>query len=167
MIDMPSIRSIALLILGSVALSRSHFILQIPESLGFDDDMEMMEPCGGFNATSRAVVTNWPVSGGVMSLLAAHDKSTFQIQAALLSNLNQWVPLSHNVSLTGGGSFCEPHVAGIKDWVGKDAVLRVVMQADEEEGTMYQCAAITFKDGNPQSLPSDCKNATGIIATWL
>ncbi|KAH8879300.1 hypothetical protein GQ53DRAFT_756110 [Thozetella sp. PMI_491] len=60
------------LLLSALSPAWAHFVLQIPTSLGFDDDAEADSPCGGFNATDRTNVTNFPIKGGAVGVLTTN-----------------------------------------------------------------------------------------------
>ncbi len=93
-------------------------------------------PCGGFNATDRTNVTEVSVAGAPVALITTHDESTFVFNAAKLSDLSHWVPLTMELHQTGEGDFCEPLVPGLKGWVGQDAVLQIVQNSTM--GVLYQ-----------------------------
>ena len=128
--------STAVLLAGLSAYARAHFVLEIPTSLGFDDEAETEAPCGGFNPRLRTNVTDWPIKGSAIGVLTTHDEATWEYKAALLSNLNHWVPLTRVLSQTGVGEFCEPIIPGKKSWVGQRAVLQVIQHGDD--GDLYQ-----------------------------
>ncbi|KAK1763047.1 hypothetical protein QBC33DRAFT_500201 [Phialemonium atrogriseum] len=159
----PSLSTI--LFLGAVTLSKAHFVLQIPTSLGFDDDAETESPCGGFDPQKRNNVTLWPVGGSAVGLLTTHSEATWDFKAAFLSDLETWVPLTGVLHQTGVGSFCEPVVPGDESWVGEEAVLQVVQHG--HDGDLYQCAAIKFVEGWPTSTPAGCVNDSRIDLSWL
>jgi len=119
------------------SVSTAHFILNIPTSLGFDDDNEGVAPCGGFNIRNRNTVTNWKVKGDTIAVLTTHEESTWEYRVALLSNLHHWVHLTPTLNQTGEGDFCEPTIPGIGgSWLNKPAVLQVIQHGDD--GALYQ-----------------------------
>ncbi|KAH8650806.1 hypothetical protein BGZ60DRAFT_436689 [Tricladium varicosporioides] len=154
-----------LLFLSAALITEAHFVLQTPISLGFDDDAEGTSPCGGFAATGRTNVTNWPTGGSAINVLTTHSTATWEFKAARLSNLNHWVSLTRNLTQSGVGTLCEPKIPGRKQWEGDAAVLQVIQHRDD--GALYQCAAIKFVRGPVAATPPDCVNSTGIAATWL
>lgn len=118
----------------------AHFILNIPTSLGFDDDNEGNGPCGGFNATNRDVVTNWHIKGDTIAVLTTHESVTWEYKAALVSDLNNWVHLTPTLNQTGVGDFCEPTVPGLGGrWLNKPVVLQVIQHGPD--GLLYQVRA--------------------------
>ncbi|KAK0713313.1 hypothetical protein B0T26DRAFT_648601 [Lasiosphaeria miniovina] len=162
----PSVLTQALVLFAGLAsVCKAHFVLQIPTSLGFDDEAEGEFPCGGFNAHSRNNVTLWPVEGSAVSVLTTHSEATWEFKAALLSDLGHWVRVNRVLSQTGVGDFCEPAIPVKASWAGKRGVLQVVQHGDD--GDLYQCAAVKFVHGGPASPPAGCINDTVIAAHWL
>jgi hypothetical protein len=139
---LPTLPSAAFLLLALSAVTKSHFVLQVPTSLGFDDDAEGTGPCGGFDATTRTNVTNWPIKGGSIGVLTTHTEVTWEFKAALVSNLNNWVSLTPVLHQTGVGLFCEPTIPGKASWVGKKAVLQVIQHGDD--GDLFQVSYLAF-----------------------
>ncbi|KAH8655022.1 hypothetical protein BGZ60DRAFT_337784, partial [Tricladium varicosporioides] len=151
-------------LLATTAITAAHFVLQSPTSLGFDDEAEGTSPCGGFAATGRTNVTNWPTGGSAVNLLTTHSTATWEFRAARLNDLKIWVPLTRNLTQKGVGTLCEPQIPGKKEWEGQDGVLQVVQHG--HDGDLFQCAAIKFIKGPAAAVPADCVNSTGITATW-
>ncbi|KAG4434228.1 hypothetical protein IFR05_010298 [Cadophora sp. M221] len=148
-------------------VAEAHFQLAIPTSLGFDDDLEGVAPCGNFEPSIRTNATDFPISGGNVGLFTSHSTSNLEFKAALTTNLTQWVSLTPVLSQSGLGYFCEPQIPGPKAWEGKSAVLQVIQTA--HHGALYQCAAIKFVKAvvGPTQIDPRCKNATGSAAVWL
>jgi hypothetical protein len=86
---------------GLLSVANGHFVLQLPTSLGFDDEREGEFPCGGFSPHSRTNVTLWPVKGFAVSVLTTHSEATWEYKAALLSDLYHWVRVTKVLSQTG------------------------------------------------------------------
>jgi len=126
----------ALSLLGLAASATAHFVLSIPTSLGWDDDLQPNAPCGGFTATDRTNVTQFPVKGGPVALITTHDESQFEFKAAKLSDPTKWISLTPTLHQIGEGDFCEPLVPGPKDWIGQDAVLQIIQNS--VMGVLYQ-----------------------------
>lgn len=131
-----SLELTTVLALGLSIVADAHFVLQIPTSLGFDDDMENMAPCGGFDATMRMNVTSWPIAGGNVGILTVHPNVTWEFKAALSKNLTAWTSLTPVLNQTGVGEFCEPQIPAPKGWVGQDGVLQVTQHGPE--GDLFQ-----------------------------
>ncbi len=128
--------AVAVVVAGLAAVARAHFVLEVPTSVGWDDDLQDQGPCGGFNATDRTNVTDFAVSGSPVALITTHDESSFEYRAAKLSNITHWVSLTQMLMQKGEGDFCEPLIPGIKEWVGQDAVLQLIQRS--VMGTLYQ-----------------------------
>ncbi|KAK1763048.1 hypothetical protein QBC33DRAFT_460267 [Phialemonium atrogriseum] len=142
----------------------SHFVLQVPASIGFSDSLEGTGPCGSFDITSRTGESNWPVAGAPIQVITTHPHADWQIRAALLNDTSAFRNLVPNVSQGGIGTFCLPAVPGIAEWEGLEAVMQMTQHA--VDGALYQCAAIKFVSGSAASVPGTCKNSTGITATF-
>jgi hypothetical protein len=128
-------------ILTLLSLSSGHFVLQSPTSLGFDDENESVAPCGSFNPTDRSTgVTDWPVGGSAVNVLTTHTSTTWEFNAALVSDPGVWVPLTPSLKQTGVGTFCEPGIPGVAAWVGRDAVLQVLARGPD--GVLYQVCGL-------------------------
>ncbi|KAH7327213.1 hypothetical protein BKA65DRAFT_369781, partial [Rhexocercosporidium sp. MPI-PUGE-AT-0058] len=152
------------------AVVTSHFILQVPLSLGFDDVKEIISPCDGFNPLDRSGgVTDWPVAGSSVMVLSTHLNVMWEFNAALLSDIAAgtptWRPITLQLAQQGVGSFCEPQIPGPREWVGLDAVLQIIQHAPD--GALYQCAAIRFQDLPFAGPDPSCMNDTGIAAQWI
>jgi hypothetical protein len=120
------------------SLTRAHFVLQSPASLGYDDAKEIQGPCGGYDAKDRSKgVTDWPVDGMWVSLLSTHQNVKWDISAALVGDGDlQWVPLVGQFGQDGVGTVCFERVPGNPNWVGKDAVVQLVQHA--VDGMLHQ-----------------------------
>jgi hypothetical protein len=116
-------------------LAHAHFILTSPPSLGFDEEAGGESPCGGFEV-GTAPTTPFPVGGGGVALLTTHTKATWQFNVALGPDFDLFVPVTPRLAQGGVGDFCEPAIPGRADWVGRKAVLQVVM--DGHDGLLYQ-----------------------------
>jgi hypothetical protein len=126
-----------IVIMAFSTMASTHFILTIPTSLGFDDDNEVVTPCGGFNATNRDVVTNWHIKGDVIAVLTTHEAVTWEYKAALISDLDRWIHLTPTLNQTGVGDFCEPTIPGLGGrWLNKPVVLQVIQHGPD--GILYQ-----------------------------
>ncbi|KAF2475595.1 uncharacterized protein BDR25DRAFT_340289 [Lindgomyces ingoldianus] len=143
----------------------AHFVLQLPPSLGFNDVKEGEGPCGSFSINNRDKVTEWPVGGYPISLLTTHTKAKLTYWTALANSTDKLVDLIPQMNQMGVGDFCLPTVPGKKEWVGQDAVVQIVQEA--ADGSLYQCAAVKFTDGDAAAVPSSCKNSTGVQATFI
>lgn len=105
-----------LAILAFSAIAKAHFVLQTPFSLGFDDEQEGVAPCGSFDPTDRSVaVTEWPIAGAPVGVISTHLDVEWEYNAALISDVTNFVPLTLHLHQTGVGSFCEAQIPGNPD----------------------------------------------------
>lgn len=161
-------KSPAQAVLGVVALAagaaHAHFVLQIPTSLGYDDEKLLESPCGSFNPLDRSKgVADWPVLGQAVSVISTHGNVEWEVNAALIpegGGALEWVPIVVPFRQQGVGFVCFESVPGHPDWVGRDAVVQLVQHA--VDGNLHQCAAVKFVAGGPGSVPGDCENTSGV-----
>lgn len=133
------------------AVVASHFVLQVPLSLGFNDTNEIISPCDSFDPLDRSGgVTDWPVAGSSIVVLTTHLDVVWEFKAALLSDVAAgapiWRPITLQLSQQGVGTFCEPQIPGPLEWVGLDAVLQIVQHAPD--GLLYQVYISRFSKFN-------------------
>ena len=131
-------RRAILLVAGTATLALGHFVLQVPTSLGFNDELEGTGPCGGLDIASRSNVTNWPLAGGPIQLITTHPDARWEIKAALASDTNTFKSLIPTITQRGIGTFCLPAVPGVAEWTGKDAVIQLTQRA--ADGALYQAS---------------------------
>ncbi|KAK6533641.1 hypothetical protein TWF694_002576 [Orbilia ellipsospora] len=149
-------------------LGTCHFVLNSPPTIGFSDEDEGVYPCGSFDVTSRETVTDFPDGGVAISLTSSHPQTVWYYRAALLneSTANRWISLGSAIAQTGLGGFCSLGVKlpGSVDWEGLDGVLQVV--ANQPDGWLFQCSAVTFTSGAATDPDSSCKNSSGVTAVY-
>lgn len=115
----------------------AHFVLQLPVSLEYIDVCEASAPCDTFDPTNRSTgVIDWPLGGYPVLVLTTHPNVTWEINAALLSDVTTWAPLVPVLHQVGVGYFCEPQIPGKAEWVGKEAVFQMAQHAPD--GVLYQ-----------------------------
>ena len=113
-------------------------MLQYPLSLGYDDALEATGPCDTFDPTARTDASNFIVEGEAILVLTTHPNVTWNINAALVSDPTNFVPITEDVWQKGVGYFCfSPIVPSIPaSWIGQPAVLQLRQHAPD--GTLYQ-----------------------------
>jgi hypothetical protein len=131
------------LLLAFTTLAVAHFVLEVPTLIGYEDIKEGTPPCGAFDITSRAAVTEWPLAGASLKIISTHPRAQYTIQPTLLSdataasggnfNFTKMVPF---VTQSGRGGLRPLAVPGIAAWEGKDAVVQVIQEATDEQ--LYQ-----------------------------
>ena len=136
-----SIMAICLLAL-LVAQSTSHFLLNYPPTIGFDDDLEGQAPCGSFTIDFlKDNVTNFHVDGDAIALTSTHPMATWLFRATLdQSGTGNWTTLLPAVSQTGLGAYCERAVTVPSNWAGSKGVIQVVQ--DAVDGLLYQVSSL-------------------------
>lgn len=131
--------SVALLLSAFVGPSTSHFLLNYPPSIGFDDSLEGTAPCGGFKvdfATDN--VTDFHVGGDALAMTSIHPQATWLFRAAVgeAATPGNWTTLLPAVQQTGIGDYCEQAVTVPADYAGQKGVISVVQ--DAPDGFLYQ-----------------------------
>ncbi|KAJ9137048.1 Expression library immunization antigen 1 [Pleurostoma richardsiae] len=140
-------------------LASAHFTLDLPETIGFDEDKEATGPCGGFTPDfSSDNVTDFHVGGDAVALTLAHPQANWLFRGTLdQTGSSNWTQLFPIVQQSGIGAFCEPAITAPESWAGQKGIVGVV--ADAPDGLLYQCAAVSFVSG-AGTTTSDCKNAS-------
>lgn len=123
-------------ILLLIAPSNSHFLLNYPKSLGFDDNNEDSGPCGGFSV-SFSNAADYHVGGDSIAVTSLHPQSNFLFRGTLDPTASgNWSDLLPVVGQYGLGAFCEASVAVPAAWAGSKGVVQVIQ--DAEDGVHYQ-----------------------------
>ncbi|RMZ79362.1 hypothetical protein DV738_g3304, partial [Chaetothyriales sp. CBS 135597] len=150
--------------LALLQLSSAHFVLNYPPSLGFDDELEGNEPCGGQDITFADNDTNVPVGGFSISVLSTHPQAQWLFRATLSQEAPfNWTNLLPVVEASGLGNFCPTGLTAPEEFEGQKGVIQVIQGA--VDGNLYQCAAVNFVTGVNSTIGSACTNATGVTAT--
>jgi len=163
---MPHVISLAAGLLGLfISQSTSHFLLNLPPTIGFDDSLEATAPCGSFSVDfTKDNLTDFHVGGDAISVTSVHPQDTWLFRATLDQNVTSgFTTLRAAIQQTGLGAFCEPDVTVPASFAGQKGVIQVI--ADAPDGILYQCAAVNFVTGTG-SANSACKNVTGLTAVY-
>ncbi|KAI0803055.1 hypothetical protein BC629DRAFT_1438146 [Irpex lacteus] len=160
-------RSAAFVLLsGLVAAASAHFQLQFPPPRG--PFVEKNEPtfCDAYPPSADANRTEFPLSGGFISLNSEHplwtlgvELSTLQV-ATSFQNFTGAVPF---FQVTGEGAFCFPvdfaasNITGLQD--GANVTIQLIF--DGGDGELFQCADLTLKSNLTLTNTTSCHNATG------
>ncbi|KAI0020778.1 hypothetical protein F4780DRAFT_347472 [Xylariomycetidae sp. FL0641] len=165
-------RSLAVALCVVLQLVSAHFAIEYPvwraDTLENDSYSQWEYPCGGvpYGVGNR---TDWPTSGGSVSLDLHHPWTYLYINLGLGDNVTNFnlslTPSLMNV--TGSGNFCIPSLPlpmEVSD--GQNATIQVVTNG-ESGSALYNCADITFRSA-AQALPGDdCQNSTGVTAAVI
>ncbi|KFY82299.1 hypothetical protein V500_10649 [Pseudogymnoascus sp. VKM F-4518 (FW-2643)] len=162
---MLNVNAILLGLAVSITQVNGHFNLNYPTTLGFDDSKESIGPCGGFEP-SLDKTTDFHIGGDVIAVKTTHPKSNWYFRATTNATAGGgWVNIIPEVEQTGLGAFCEKDLTLPESFAGKKGYVQAVQHA--ADGDLYQCAPVNFVTGVAASIPSDCKNATGLTATLV
>jgi len=120
-----------------VRLSRAHFLLNYPPSLGFDDGTEGTAPCGGFAVAFNGSEPTVPVDGFPVAVLSTHPQAQWLFRATLSKQEPfNWTNLLPVVDETGLGHFCIPNLSAPAEFVGQQGLVQVIQ--DAADGELYQ-----------------------------
>lgn len=140
----------------TLPLVSGHFVLQAPTSLGFPqvESLVAQAPCGSFDPTSRASVTDWPLNGGPISILSTDNALNATVFMALVDPAtNQPIPplaTALKFQMQGVGNACLPSVAVPANnaaLVGMNGFLQVV--GDTADGPVFQVSSADQKPSSP------------------
>lgn len=133
MLHITALPLVVLLLLGH---SYAHFLLNYPNTIGFDDDNEGIAPCGGFNVTFSNT-TNFHVGGDAIAVTSTHPAAEFLYRATLDKTTSaNWTDLLPVVGETGLGAFCERNVELPSTWAGQQGIIQVVQKGPD--GILFQ-----------------------------
>jgi len=152
-------------LLAASRFASAHFLLDFPGTAGFDDDNEGIAPCGGFTVDFTKNVTAFHVDGDTVALTSIHPAAQWLFRATLDTTASgNWTNLLPVIAQDALGDFCETNVQVPTAWAGSQGVIQIIQ--DAVDGILYQCAAVNFTAGAAGSIPSSCKNVTGLTASF-
>lgn len=126
--------------LSLASLSSAHFLMNYPDSIGFDDDKEGTSPCGGFTpdlSSGSKQLVDFHVGGDSLAMRATHNQVTWLFRVTLDGTASSgWKQIFPIVQQSGLGDFCEPHITLPASYAGKKGVIGVV--TDAPDGLLYQ-----------------------------
>ncbi|KAI0343901.1 hypothetical protein BDW22DRAFT_1419020 [Trametopsis cervina] len=151
---------------GLVASAAAHFQLQFPPPRGpFVEDAEPTF-CDGYPALANSTRTDFPLSGGFISINSEHPKWVLGVELSTVPQPTSFQNFSGAVpffQVTGEGKYCFPvdfassGISGLQH--GSNITIQLVF--DGGDGQLYQCADLTLRSGLTLSNTSSCTNATG------
>jgi hypothetical protein len=130
-----------------VRFSSSHFLLNYPPTIGFDDSLETTPPCGSFTVDfSTDNVTDFYVGGNALAMTSIHPQATWLFRATLDQTASgNWTVLLPPIVQTGLGDYCEQDVTVPASFAGSKGVIQVVQ--DAPDGILYQVSLVlSFND---------------------
>ena len=137
-----------LLLSSLLSLVSGHFLLNYPQTLGFDDSNEGQSPCGGFDVVFTGNVTNVTVDSFPVSLRSTHPQADWLFRVTLdKTNPSNWTNLLPVVSEIGLGAFCIPNLKVPANFVGQQGVVQVVQNA--ADGALYQVSIADRMSSTP------------------
>ena len=131
-------------------LASAHFKLNAPPTIGFDEDQEGTDPCGGFTPDfSKNNVSDFHVGGEPVVLFLGHPQANWLFRATLDTTASSnWTQIFPIVQQSGLGDFCEPSITAPEGWIGKQGVVGIV--ANAVDGLLYQVRVTHYTlDVNP------------------
>ncbi|PVH89755.1 hypothetical protein DL98DRAFT_508012 [Cadophora sp. DSE1049] len=149
-----------------VSQTSAHFLLNYPETIGFDDEMESTGPCGSFTVDFSAdPVTEFHVAGDTIALRSTHPDTKWLFRATVgTADSGNWTALSQVIQQSALGSFCRSDIMVPESFVGQNGTIGVA--ANGPDGVLYQCAAVSFVAGAATAVPSACTNSSGVEGSY-
>ncbi|KAK2803681.1 hypothetical protein FQN50_006897 [Emmonsiellopsis sp. PD_5] len=151
-------------------LAAAHFDLTTPKSRGSNHDSQSEFPCGGASPSKR---TSLSLDDPQLSIAVkmGHDQNAVQVLLALGTDpgTNFNITLLDTFRQAGLGDFCFPPIKLTEELLGTpltegmNATLQVVTNGDPTGG-LYNCADLTFASITTLTVPTTCKNGTGVTA---
>ncbi|KAF2794156.1 hypothetical protein K505DRAFT_222551, partial [Melanomma pulvis-pyrius CBS 109.77] len=158
----------------------AHFHVVYPEwrasSLTTEGASQWWFPCANISETTDVNNrTQWPVTGGSLSLTVSHPWALTYVNLGIGTNVSAFnISLVNGFNQTGNGTFCLKETgkaaleAGLqKANLSKEALEGMqgslqIIQIASTGASLYNCADITF-NATAALLPDDqCKNGTGV-----
>ncbi|KAJ3030614.1 UNVERIFIED_CONTAM: hypothetical protein HDU68_008367 [Siphonaria sp. JEL0065] len=152
------------------AISSAHFLIDVPVSRFFDEELEPQAPCGGQPLGAR---TEFPIVGGQIKGLLLHPTATARFSIVisktdpLASQFGQvLIGPGNNVQITEGDFTTNPiDLSGIPGVTnGASATIQVVMNTID--GVLYVCSDVTLVSSSgppPTTAPPPPPPTTAVI----
>ncbi|XXH05261.1 ferric-chelate reductase Frp1 [Hypoxylon texense] len=163
---MPSVGSVATALVLLASSVQAHYKVSHPPTIQpFDDEGEGEGPCGGYTPDPANLnATDFHVDGDAIGTSLTHPEATWLYRITTdLSGGGNWTEAYPQFHQNGAGAYCIGNLTISHEYIGQTAIFGLVAKAPD--GLLYQCSAVTFVEGTaPQ--PGDCKNGTGVTATY-
>jgi len=123
-------------------LTAAHFKLEYPPARGFDEQKLPNFPCAGFPVSANR--TDWPISGGKISLNMGHDQTLVQVLLGIGNDVGDAFNyvLLPTIQEQGLGDFCITDLQlpkGLNVTDGTNATIQVVTNGDPSGGLYNVC----------------------------
>jgi hypothetical protein len=138
---MAPLKTILFSVFAIINQSTSHFLLNSPPTIGFDDDLETTAPCGSFTVDfSKDNVTSFHVGGDSIAVTSVHPQAIWLFRASLdITASGNWTTFLPTVQQSGLGDYCETGLVLPSTWAGSKGVIQVVQ--DAPDGILYQVSS--------------------------
>ncbi|KAJ8117664.1 hypothetical protein OPT61_g1193 [Boeremia exigua] len=141
-------------------------------------------PCANVNETTDlASRTQWPLTGGSVSINGSHSSALTYINLGLGTNVTNFnITLVDNLNQTGAGVFClkEAGRANLEEGLkkagysgfederlnGLEATVQVI-QLGHSGSALYNCADVVFNSTAQLLADDQCVNGTGVSAEHI
>ncbi|KAI4595305.1 hypothetical protein KJ359_006979 [Pestalotiopsis sp. 9143b] len=159
----------SIVLLGAAQLAAAHFGIEYPEwradTLATEDGpySQWDYPCANVPDGSGNR-TQWPLSGGAVSLELHHPWTYVFVNLGLgdnVTNFNMSLTPSF-LNVTGNGTFCLPELSlpgGVDIANGTNASIQVVTSG-ESGSALYNCADVVLVEDAPGPADGVCVNTT-------
>ncbi|KAF8587344.1 hypothetical protein K439DRAFT_1256086, partial [Ramaria rubella] len=162
----------SVLLVASFAVTNAHFLLNYPQTRGFDEDEEP-NFCGGFPLSNNR--SQFPLNGGFVSITSEHPTAdvdiliSFDSDPTTFANFNKTdagesIPfLMPFTVMNAQGDACFPvNVSSVNLPEAKDGANATIMvQFNGGDGELFQCADVVLSKSFSVPSGTKCDNATG------
>ena len=129
------------------SLGSAHFLLNYPQTLGFDDDSEGESPCGGADIKFSDNDTVVPVGGFPVALRSTHPEAAWLYRATTDQQAPfNWTNILPVVNQNGLGDFCLPMLKLPNSFTNHSGFIQVMQ--DAADGLLYQVMLFSFRQGS-------------------
>ncbi|KAI7822160.1 hypothetical protein BC939DRAFT_398159 [Gamsiella multidivaricata] len=149
-----------MLLCSSAAMA--HYILDYPQSRGFDDDKEPTAPCGGFDTVGNR--TQFPLSNGFLEIESFHVKADIKINVAYGNapsaadfTTAAATPAS-SISINHPGLACLPLDLSSFNGAANNTNATIQVVYNGGDSPLYQCADVVLVTSAPAFNQSMCVN---------
>ncbi|OQN95306.1 hypothetical protein B0A48_18463 [Cryoendolithus antarcticus] len=159
--------SFTVLTLALAGASTAHFVLNWPPTAGFIDDSESNGPCGGAVVTVNSSAPEVQVDRFAIQVLSTHPEGQWQFRATTdTQEPYNWTEIAPLVNTEGAGIFCLNYMSVPSSFAGSKGIIQVT--DGSIDGTLYQCAPVSFTSGSNATIGEFCKNQSSTFtASWL
>jgi hypothetical protein len=121
----------------------SHFLLNHPPTIDFNDSLETTAPCRSFFVDfSKDNVTDFHIGGGSIAVTSIHPQATWLFHKTLdITATSNYTTSLPTVQQSGLGDYCKPDLHFPATWARQKGVIQAMQ--DAPDGILYQvCSSL-------------------------